>query len=118
MTRKLLLAVFTNDTCRRNHAFMYAIDWAQRGHTVRLILEGEAVQCLRAREGRFGVLFEEARALGLLEGVCRAAACGCADPARDVSALARECGLPLLDSMGGHAGIGSFVDDGYEVIVF
>ncbi|MBN1610929.1 MAG: hypothetical protein JW940_30135 [Polyangiaceae bacterium] len=118
MTRKLLFAVFTNDACRLNHAFMYAIDLARRGHAVRLILEGDATQSLRVREGRFAALFDEARALGLLEGVCRTAASGCAEPSRDVLALAQDAGLPLLDSMRGHAGIGSFVDDGYEVIVF
>jgi hypothetical protein len=117
MTRKLLFVVFADDACRRNHAFMYAIDLAQRGHSVRIILDGGAVGCLRAREGRFGALFDEARALGLLEGVCRTASSGCDDPTRDVTGLAREAGLSLLDSMQGHAGIGTFVEEGYEVIV-
>jgi hypothetical protein len=118
VTRKLLLVVFTNDPCRRNHAFMYAIDLAQRGHSVRLILDGEGVQCLRAREGRFASLFDEAAALGLLQGVCKTASAGCDDPSRNVSDLARDGGLPLLDSMRGHAGIGTFIDEGYELIVF
>jgi hypothetical protein len=118
MARKLLLLVFTNDACRRNHAFMIAIDCAQRGHTVRLVLDGEAVQCLHAREGTFGALFDEALALGLLAGVCRTASCGCGDVSRSVAALAEDEGLPLLDSMRGHAGVASFVDEGYELIVF
>jgi hypothetical protein len=118
MARKLLLVVFTNDACRRNHAFMYAIECAQHGHTVRLILDGEAVQCLRAREGRFATLFDEAAALGLLEGVCKTAAGGCGDASRDLGALAQNSGLPLLDSMRGHGGVARFVDEGYEVVVF
>ena len=118
MARKLLLVVFTNDGCRRNHAFMHAIDWAQHGHTVRIVLDGEAVQCLRVREGRFPALYEEASRLGLIEGVCKAASSGCGDEARDVTALALERDLTLLDSMRGHAGVARFVDEGYEVIVF
>jgi hypothetical protein len=118
MARKLLFLVFTNDACRRNHAFMYAIDLARHGHVVRLILEGEAVQSLRERAGRFGELFEQAHALGLLVGVCKTASAGCNDPLRDVTALARESELPLIDTLEGHAGIESFVSDGFEIVTF
>jgi hypothetical protein len=118
MVRKLLFVLFTSDACRRNHAFMYAIDLARHGHTVRLILEGEATGSLREREGRFGELFDEARGLGLVVGACKTAAAGCADPARDVTALARDLGLPLIDSLDGHAGIEPFVSAGYEIVTF
>lgn len=118
MTRKLLFVLFTNDGCKRNHAFMYAIDLAQHGHQVRLLLEGEGTQCLREREGRFGELFEQARGLGLLAGACKAASAGCQDPSRDVTGLAQDLGLPLLDTLGGHAGIAPFVAEGYEVVTF
>jgi hypothetical protein len=118
MSRKMLFVVFTNDACRRNHAFLYAIDLARHGHVVRLILEGDATQSLREREGRFGELFEEARGLGLLVGACKTATTGCRDPARDVTGLARELGLPLLDTLDGHAGIASFVGEGFEVVTF
>ena len=118
MKRKLLFLVFTNDACRRNHAFMYAVDLSRNGHDVRLIVEGDATRCLLEREGRFGELFEEARGLGLLVGLCRAASQGCSDPSRDVTRLAQECGLTLIDTLDGHAGIASFVAEGYEVITF
>jgi hypothetical protein len=118
VTRKLLFVVFTNDACRRNHAFLYAIDLARHGHLVRLILEGDATQSLRERSGRFGTLFEEARALGLLAGACKTATTGCRDAARDVTGLAHELGLPLIDTLDGHAGIESFVSEGYEVVTF
>jgi len=97
---------------------MFAIDLAEHGHAVRLILEGEAVKSLREREGRFGELFERAHALGLIAGVCKTAAAGCGDAARDVSRLAGESGLAFLDGFEGHASIEAFVSDGYEVVVF
>jgi len=118
MTRKLLFIVFTTDSCRRNHAFMYAVDLARHGHQVRLLLEGEGVQCLREREGRFGELFEEARGLGLIAGACQAASGGCKNPERDVTGIAAGLELPLLATMNGHAGIESFVREGYEVVLF
>jgi len=118
MTRKLLFVVFTNDACKRNHAFLWAAELARGGHQVRILLEGEGTQALREREGRFGELFERARGLGLLAGACRAASAGCSDPARDVSAIAKDLGLALLDGADGHASIASFVAEGYEVVVF
>ena len=116
--RKLLFVVFTNDTCRRNHAFMYAIDLKRHGHDVRLIIEGEATQGLADRQGRFFELFEEARSLGLVVGACKTATAGCSDPSRDLTAVARELALPLIDTLDGHAGIEPFVRDGYEIVTF
>jgi hypothetical protein len=118
MKRKMLFVLFTNDSCRRNHAFMYAIDLARQGHDVRLILEGEATGCLRDREGRFGELFDEARGLGLIVGACKTASAGCSDPSRNVTALARDAGIDLIGTLDGHAGIATFVSDGYEVVTF
>jgi hypothetical protein len=85
---------------------------------VRLILEGEAAQSLRDREGRFGELLEAARALGLIVGVCKTASGGCQSPSRDVTGLAHELGLPLVDTLGGHAGVESFVSEGFEIVTF
>jgi hypothetical protein len=118
MTRKLLFILFTTEPCRRNHAFMYALDLARHGHDVRLLLEGEAVRCVAEREGRFGELFEEARSRGLLAGVCKTASAGCNDPSRNVTELAIERGLEIRGDMDGHAGIDAFVSDGYEVVTF
>jgi hypothetical protein len=118
MQRKILFVVFSSDACRRNHAFMYAIDLARHGHKVRLILEGEAVRCVGDREGRFGDLFAEALSLGLIAGACKTASAGCSEPSKDVTALARAAGLELMGTLDGHAGIESFVSDGYEVVTF
>jgi hypothetical protein len=118
MKRKLLFVVFTNDACKRNHAFLYANDLARRGHDVRLIIEGDATQCLLEREGLFDKLLEEARGLGILAGLCKTASAGCSDPSRDVTRLAEESGIELLDTLDGHAGIASFVAEGYEIVTF
>ena len=118
MARKILFVVFTNDGCKRNHAYLWAADLARHGHQVRIVIEGEATQSLREREGRFGELFEQARGLGLVAGVCKAASAGCQDPARDVTAIATGLGLKLLDGADGHASLEPFVSDGYEVVVF
>ncbi len=120
MPRKLLFVVFTDEPCKLNHAFMQALDLEARGHQVRLLLEGAGTRCLAEREGRFGELFAAARERGLLAGACRTAAGGCStgDPARDVVSAAAEQGVPLLDDMDGHASLGPYVAEGFEIVVF
>jgi hypothetical protein len=118
--RKLLLLVFTNEPCKRNHAFMHAIDLGRQGHEIRIILEGEATRCLAECEGRFGELFAAAVKQGILAGACRTASHGCStnDSARDVAALAIRQGIPLLDDMDGHAATGDYISEGFELIVY
>ena len=118
--RKLLFIVFTNDPCKRNHAFMHASALAEDGHTVRLLLEGEATRCVSEREGDFGALWDDVSKRGILIGACKAAACGCAsdDPSRNMTAQIEAEGLPLLGEMNGHAAINAFVADGFEIVVY
>jgi hypothetical protein len=120
--RKLLLVVFADDSCRQNHALMYALDLHEKGHAVKLVLEGPAtrmVAALDAPESRTGALLRQARDAGLVAGACGRASSGCAgdDPARKVAELARDAGVPLLSDLHGHASIEPFVRDGYEVVV-
>ena len=122
MTRKLLFIVFTDDACRRNHAFMYALDLTRHGHEVRLLIEGIATQALRELDegsSSFARLFAQAQAQGLVAGACRKASEGCAsgDPDRQVAGQAAARGVALLDGMDGHASIAAFVRDGYEIVV-
>ena len=122
MKQKLLFMVFTDEDCRRNHAFMYALDCSGKGHEVKLILEGPAAACLaKLKEGgRFAGLFKQAKEAGLIEGACKMASGGCStgDKARNVTLAAKAAGLELLSDLDGHAGIERFVAAGYQVVVF
>ena len=122
MKQKLLFLVFTDDACRQNHAFMYALECSALGHEVRLLLEGPATACLNrlAEGGKFVLLFKKAKEAGLLEGLCKTASGGCSTDIkdRDVAELAEKEGLKLISDLDGHAGIGRFIGDGYQVLVF
>jgi len=37
---------------------------------------------------------------------------------REVTGLAHELGIPLIDTLDGHAGIESFVSEGYDIVTF
>jgi len=121
MKRKLLFLVFTDDACRQNHAFMYALDLHKNGHDVRVIIEGAATKVmteLALPDSRTGQLLRKAHEAGLVAGACARASSGCAsgDPERDVAEIARKNDIALLSDMDGHASIEPFVRDGYEVV--
>ncbi|BDG02909.1 hypothetical protein [Anaeromyxobacter oryzae] len=121
-SRKLLLVLFAEDSCRQNHALMYALDLHDKGHAVKLILEGAAtklVGTVQSAESRTGALLRQALDAGVLAGACGRASSGCAseDPTRKVADLAQAAGVPLLADLHGHASIEPFVREGYEIVV-
>ena len=124
MKKKLLFVCFTDDDCRLTHAFWYAHELSQRGHEVRILLEGMGTRCLTwladPKYAGFAKAFQTAQTAGLLAGVCRAAASGCAGEgcSRPPVEIARELGLKECDDLSGHAGIGDWVDRGFEITVF
>ena len=119
-TRKLLFIIFTNEPCKRNHAFMHALELDGHGHRVRMILEGDGTRCLAEQGERFVELFDAAVSRGILSGACKTASAGCAttDASRNMTAFAEQKGVPLLDGMDGHASVGDYVDDGFELVIY
>lgn len=122
MKQKLLFIVFTDEACKQNHAFMYALECSEKGHEVRIILEGPASACVNRlpEGGSFYELFRRAKNTGIIDGVCKTASGGCSTgkKLRDVAKAAEKEGLKLLSDLDGHAGIGHFVEAGYQVIIF
>jgi hypothetical protein len=121
MARKILFVLFAEDSCRQNHALLYALDLREKGHEVKLILEGPATRMVNelTSESRPGALLREARDSGILAGACGRASSGCAseDPARKVAQLAGAAGVRLLSDLRGHASIEPFVREGYELVI-
>ncbi len=97
------------------HALLNALDLYDRGHDVKLIIEGSAVKeiAIMADSGKpFSKLYTRAKELGLIECVCKA----CATQLGSIEA-ARQQDLPLCDQMMGHAPMAPFIEQGYEIIV-
>lgn len=124
MKRKLLFICFTDDDCRLTHAMWWARELHDHGHEVKILLEGLGTRCLGWLEdpahAGLAQAFQAAREAGLIGGVCKAAASGCAGEAgkpRPVDCAAK-LELPLKSSWQGHAGIAEFVDAGYGIVTF
>ena len=114
--------VFTDEECKQNHAFMYPLECAEKGHTVKIILEGPGTACVNRlpEGGKFAGLFERARAAGLIEGACKTASGGCSTgiESRKVASAIEKEGIKFISDLDGHAGIERFVSTGYQIIVF
>jgi len=102
--------------------------WAKEaheaGHEVKILLEGLSTRCVTWLSNPelqdFSEAFNEAKKLGLLAGVCQAAASGCAGEAGKEKPIeaAKAHGLEMKNSLKGHAGLAEFLNKGFEVITF
>jgi hypothetical protein len=114
--RKLALFAFNGEITCFAHAMLNALDLHAQGHEVVLVVEGTATKLapqFAGGYGPFGQLFDKVRQQGLLAGICRA----CAAKMATLEEVER-LGLPILDDMSGHAGMGAFIQQGYEIITF
>ena len=93
------------------HVLMNAVDLAGKGNEVKVIFEGKSVVLAPQLDEEKNPLFQKARDAGLIAGVCRACA-----KQFGVDEKAEAIGLTLINDMMGHAGMASYVADGYQVI--
>lgn len=113
---QVLLVAFNGDAMCFMHVLLNALDMHERGTRAKIVLEGAATKLIPelTREGSPLVkLYEKAKTLDLVEGVCRA----CSNKMGTLEA-ARQEGLQLLDEMSGHPSIESYRARGFEIITF
>ncbi len=115
MARYALFA-FREDPACLLHTLLYVRDFAERGHTATLILEGPATATAAEAfaEGghRLHNLYVDALEAGLIGGFCLA----CSKVSGAFEALSGQ-GLPALDELLGHPSPARFIDSGWEVLI-
>lgn len=95
------------------HVLLNALELAEAGNEVKIILEGESVTLPKIlEEEKFG-LYLKAKEKNLFVGVCYACSV-------QLGVIEFNQGLdyPLLKDMNGHAGMKSYLDNGYQVVTF
>lgn len=95
------------------HALMNAKQLKEAGHEVKVILEGQAVTLPKELEEEKNPLYLKLKEDRTIEGVCLA--CSKVLGVYDEN---KAFGLKFLDDMNGHAGMASYVDNDYEIMVF
>jgi len=113
-TNKTAIFAFRGNPICFVHVLLNAIDLHEKKYEVKIILEGEATALiieLRRPEHPLHVLYEKAKELHLIDAVCRA----CAIKMGVLEAAAAE-GFRITDDMAGHAGMASYINQGYEIV--
>jgi hypothetical protein len=98
------------------HVLLNALDMKQKGYEARIIIEGAATQLIPELEKKghpLHQLWKQARAEGLIEGICKA----CANKMETIT-TAKALGLSLLEDMLGHPSMARYQEAGYEIIIF
>lgn len=111
VVNKVLFYGMTGEKMCFQHIFMNALDLYASGHEVRIIFEGQSVKLVSQFEEEGNPLYKKAKDLGLIAGVCL----GCSK-VLGVYEQNKQTGLVMLDDMSGHAGMKSYIINGYSVI--
>lgn len=109
--KKVLYYGMTGEKMCFQHILLNALDLHSSGEEVKIIFEGASVKLVHIFEKENNPLYRRAKEAGLIAGVCLACS-----KALDVYEKTLESGLKMLDDMSGHAGMKSYINEGYEVI--
>lgn len=108
---KILFYGMTGEKMCFQHILLNALDLAESGEEVKIIFEGASVKLVSVFEEEKNPLYEKAKELGLIDGVCLACS-----KVMDVYEENEKTGLAMLDDMKGHAGMKKYIKEGYTVI--
>ena len=114
--KKIVLFAFNGDFMCFIHVLLNALDMKEKGYEVKIVIEGAATQLipeLKKKGNPMHALYQKAKDLDLFDGVCKA----CSNKMGTLEAAETE-GFKLLDDMGGHPGMASYIEKGCEVITF
>lgn len=98
------------------HVLLNALDMNAKGMDVKIVMEGAAtaiIPDLVLPSNPLNSMWEKAKSLGLVAGVCKACAMkmGTLDSAKNQKLL-------VLDDMNGHPSMTAFIENGYEILTF
>ena len=114
--KKKALFVFNGDPVCFIHVLLNGLDMTAKGMQARIVVEGAATALLpKLAEPQHPLhkLWEQAKAEGIVAGVCK----GCAQKMGTLDEAVRQK-LPLLADMSGHPSMSLYIEDGFEIITF
>ena len=113
---KIALVAFNGDAMCFAHVLLNALDMAEKGHEVEIVIEGAATKQiveLANPQKPFAQQYKRVKDQGLVTAVCKA----CANKMGALTA-AEEQGLPLSGEMSGHPPLIEYAARGYQIITF
>ena len=114
MPEKVAIFAFQGEMMCFVHALLYAEEMKEKGHDVKLIIEGSATKLIKELadlEVPFGKLFQKVKGLDVIDCVCQA----CSKKMGGYES-AVEQGLPICGEMKGHPSLLKYIEEGYKVV--
>ena len=108
---KVLYYGMTGEKMCFQHILLNALDLAADGKDVKIIFEGASVKLVSVFEEENNPLYKKAKNLGLIAGVCLACS-----KVMGVYEQNKNTGLSMLEDMNGHAGMKSYINDGFSIV--
>lgn len=115
MGKKVAVFAFNGDPMCFMHALLNVLEMKDKGHDVKLIIEGSATGQVKelAEPGKpFANLYERAKTEGLIDCVCKA----CSNKMGALES-AQEQELPICGELSGHPSMARYIKAGYEIVV-
>lgn len=109
--RKIAFFAFREERMCFMHLLLNTLDLDEKGHQVKIIVEGKAVKILTSLEEENNPLYHKAKEKGLIDGICRA----CSQQ-MDVLEANKKLDLAILSDLQGHPAMADYISRGYEII--
>ncbi|WP_136808738.1 DsrE family protein [Desulfosediminicola flagellatus] len=113
---KIALVAYTGELMCFSHVMLYALDYAEKGHTVSVIIEGAGTKLitdLAKTETPFAKLYSQLREKKLIGCICKA----CSVKMGTYDEAVRQ-GLAMGDNMSGHPSLEQYTKEGYVIMTF
>ena len=111
--KKVLFYLMQGEKVCTMHALMNANQIIENGGEAKIIFEGKSVKLPQILDQEANPLYKKLIENETIVGVCEACS-----KMLEVYEINKDLGLKFLSDMNGHAGMSSYLDDGYQVIEF
>jgi len=114
--KKIALVTYNPEMMCFTHVLLYALDFQEKGYTVKVVIEGGAVKLISALkdpQAPFYSLYQTVKEQGLIDCVCKACSAKLGSLAD-----AEAQGLRIFGDLMGHPSLEQYVADGFQVITF
>lgn len=114
--KKVALVVYNGELMCFSHVMLYALDFAEKGYEVSVVIEGAAVKLieeLAKPETPFAPLYQKLRDKNLIGCICKA----CSIKLGSHDEAVRQ-GLPVSGELQGHPSLEKYIEGGYTIITF
>ncbi len=95
------------------HVLLNALDLHEKGHEVKVIIEGSATKLISTNAAPHSTLYQKIKDAKLIDCVCKA----CAAKTQALKAAENQ-DLTICAEMKGHPGMQKYIEKGYTIITF